>query len=81
MSLWTKVKPPMFFDNCEASHNGWINKKTGEILVAIRQLTNKRLHALDETLSQITLENGSGFVTMEQTVQSEGYKPNYIVKE
>lgn len=41
MPLWTKDTPPVFFKNAVQTKAGWVNPDTGEILVAISDLTSK----------------------------------------
>lgn len=41
MPLWTKDTPPNYADDSVAEKNGWVDPETGEILVAIRQLSTK----------------------------------------
>ena len=41
MPLWTKDSPPTFFKDAVQTEEGWVNPVTGEILVAISELTDK----------------------------------------
>ena len=81
MGLWSLTQPPVYFNNCSATEAGWVDNVTGELLVALPGLVDRRLDALDADLSQFTLENGSGFIQMEETIQADGYKPQYLISE
>lgn len=41
MSLWSKDKAPTFFPTAVQTEAGWVNPTTGEVLVAISELTDK----------------------------------------
>jgi len=82
MSLWSLVKPPRFVRSCHSTIRGWVaNNKLQELLIAIPNLITRQQQQLDVILSQVSLEDSSGFVLMEQTLESEGYIPNYIILE
>jgi hypothetical protein len=41
MPLWTKTKPPVFAPQSKATPQGWKDPQTGEVYVAIQQLSSK----------------------------------------
>lgn len=72
MSLWTLDQKPTWFPNAVESDAGWINPDTGEILVAISQLSLKRRNFLDQqTPFNLLLEDGGAFL-LEPNIGDEG---------
>lgn len=67
MSL-LKTKP-RYCAFAEAAENGWINGKTGELLVSIRGLKSKL--ALEQTASVETVETKEEIVMIEETKTEE----------
>jgi len=58
MASWTYLKAPEWFKTAIATFQGWVNPVTTEILVAIRQLTDK----IDDKFSNFELEDGSNIL-------------------
>ena len=58
MPLWTYVRPPYWFPTAVARPAGWVNPTTGEILVCISSLDEKRNDELDLAVDNIELESG-----------------------
>lgn len=65
MSLWTIKRPPYWFPTAVARKPGWVNPRTGEILVCISNLQVKREDALDSDVDNIEMESGDDLLQEE----------------
>ena len=81
MSSWGYDKKPVWFTSAIASQSGWINPDTGEVLVAIRQLIDKRRDFIDTQICQLIVGEESGdniFLTLSP---DDGDRPSYLILE
>ncbi len=76
MSLWGLNKKPTFLPNAIATARGWVDPSTGEIVVAISQLEEKRHDFLDDSAENLLLEDG-GLFLLEPNIGDEG--PDFLV--
>jgi hypothetical protein len=78
MPLWTLTNPPTFRTDAIPTERGWQDPVTGELLVAIRQLDDKRNNKIDSIFQNLLLENGANLLTE----QGDQYgRPMFILME
>jgi hypothetical protein len=68
MPSWTYLKAPTWFATAVATLQGWCHPVTNEILVAIRQLTDK----IDTGFDNFELEDGSN-ILLEDAAEERSY--------
>lgn len=76
MPLWTLTKEPEFKQDAIATPSGWTDPVTGEVLVAIRQLVQKRQEFVDEVTDNLSLESGFNLL-----LEQEESRPLFLVLE
>ena len=77
MSLYSRINQPIPHPNCVVTPAGWKDKDTGELIVAMRNLVEKRREDLDQSEDQLLLEDGFFFV-LEQDL-GDDLAPDYIL--
>lgn len=78
---WTYDDKPAYKLDAIATQSGWIDAVTGEILVAIRQLRDKRRDFIDTETNQLIVGDVGGqniFLTLSP---DDGDRPVYLVLE
>lgn len=70
MALWGYDKRPTWAPFAVINKRGWINPATGEVLVALGNLDDRRIDYLDPLLSNLLHENG-GFFVLEQDLSND----------
>jgi hypothetical protein len=76
--IWTLVNPPIYKPDAVPTQSGWEDPVTGELLVAIRQLEEKRVDRIDDILINLSLESGFNLLTEQEDVYD---RPFFIVLE
>jgi hypothetical protein len=66
MPIWTLVTPPVFKPDAIPTKRGWQDPVTGELLVAIRQLEDKRNGKIDGIFQNLLLESGSNLLSEQE---------------
>ena len=84
MPQWTYVEWPNYSseahtnDGYIATEAGWVNAVTGELVIAISNLLEKRREVTDEAVDQYLLENGN-FLLLETTDIEDYNRPLFYV--
>jgi hypothetical protein len=81
MALWGYDKKPIYVldQDSVATDSGWVDPVTGELLVAIRQLRDKRRDFIDGEICQLIVDEVAGdniFLTLSP---DDGDRPVYLV--
>jgi hypothetical protein len=78
MPIWTLKRPPHYKINAVPTERGWVDPETGEVLIAIRQLFDKRINRIDEIFQNLLLENGQNLLTEQEDQYG---RPLFILME
>ncbi len=67
MPEWTLTRPPNYFPTAVATTKGWVDPNTGEVLVAIRNLSGKSSsHVVSLTLNATSYKSGDSLTVSVQ---------------
>lgn len=78
---WLKKGPPAWAKNAIASVNGWVDAKTGELLVAKAKLSQSEVDTYNGSEKQTVVEVATEAPTIAPTETEESVEPQEEVAE